>query len=161
MSEVRTTISLPSSLAKQAQEKEEIDRAGFILDAMLDGSCGTPPLAVLAARQLGAKIILPPHKTWPFNPRYGIVVAARLIRESPSIIEDFLELHEDACNLIREHPEEAAKLVHSVVKIVKEDFAREVFRVSPKYCASLPGEYIDSTMALCQRCGRWDTSPGI
>ena len=131
---------------------KNFDWADFILDAMMDGevdgACGTPPLAVLAARQLGAKIILPPHKTWPFNPSYGIVVTERLIQESPSIIEDFLELHEDACNLIRVHPEEAARLVHSVVKIVKEDFAREVFRVSPKYCASLPGEYIDSTMAF-------------
>jgi len=67
---------------------------------------------------------------------------------SPSIIEVFLKQHDDACHLLREHPEEAARRVHSVIKIVDEDLAREVFRASPKYCAGLPGEYIDSTMAF-------------
>lgn len=127
------------------------DWADFILDAMLDGevdgACGTPPLAILARRQLGAKIILPPSKTWAYNPSYGIVAADSWINES-SVLEDFLRLHEKACNLIRERPEEAARLVHHAVEIIKEDFAREVFRVSPKYCASLPAEYIDSTMAF-------------
>ena len=132
-------------------EIKNYDWADFILDAMMDGevdgACGTPPLAILA-RRLGAKIILPPHKTWPFNPSYGIVATERLIHESPSILMDFLRLHEDACCLLRKHPEEAARLVHSVMKIIEEDFAKEVFRVSPKYCASLPDEYIDSTLAF-------------
>jgi len=117
------------------------------MDGEVDGACGTPPLAVLAARQ-GARIILPPEKTWPFNPSYGIIATQRLIRESPSLLVDFLKLHEDACNLLRKHPKEAAQLVHSVMKIIDEDFAREVFRVSPKYCASLPDEYIDCTLAF-------------
>ncbi|MCX6672380.1 MAG: ABC transporter substrate-binding protein [Methanothrix sp.] len=132
-------------------EIKNFDWADFILDAMMDGevdgACGTPPLAVLAARQ-GAKIILPPCKTWPFNPSYGIIATQRLIQESPSLLEDFLKLHEDACNLLREHPQKAARLVAGVIKIIDEDFAREVFRVSPKYCASLPGEYIDSALAF-------------
>jgi NitT/TauT family transport system substrate-binding protein len=133
-------------------EIKNFDWADFILDAMMDGevdgACGTPPLSVLAARQLSAKIILPPHETWPFNPSYGIIATERLIHESPSIIEDFLKMHEDACNLIREHLVEAARRVHSVINIVDEDLAREVFRVSPKYCASLPRKYVDSTMAF-------------
>lgn len=128
------------------------DWADFILDAMIDeevdGACATPPLTVLARRQLGANILLPPHKTWPFNPSYGIIATERLILESPSFLEDFLKLHEGACNFLREHPEEAARLVHSVMEIIEEDFAKEVFRVSPKYCASLPEEYIDSTLAF-------------
>lgn len=130
---------------------KNFDWADFILDAMMDGevegACGTPPLAVLAARQ-GAKIILPPCKTWSFNPSYGIIATQRLIRESPSLLEDFLVLHEDACNLLREHPEEAARQVHSLIEIIDEDFAREVFRVSPKYCAALPDEYIDSALSF-------------
>ena len=132
-------------------EIKNFDWADFILDAMMDGevdgACGTPPLAVLAARQ-GAKIILPPDKIWPFNPSYGIIATERLIQESPSLLEDFIRLHEDACNLLREHPEEAARLVHNVMEIIDQDFAREVFRVSPKYCASLPDEYINSAMAF-------------
>ncbi len=130
---------------------KNFDWADFILDAMMDGevegACGTPPLAVLAARQ-GAKIILPLEKTWPFNPSYGIIATQRLIQESPSLLEDFLRLHEDACNLLREHPQKAARRVASVIKIIDEDFAREVFRISPKYCASLPDEYIDSALAF-------------
>ncbi len=130
---------------------KNFDWADFILDAMMDGevdgACGTPPLAVLAARQR-ARIILPPEKTWPFNPSYGIIATQRLILESHSLLENFLKLHEDACNLLREHPQKAARLVASVMKIIDEDFAREVFRVSPKYCASLPGRYIDSAMAF-------------
>ena len=34
------------------------------------------------------------------------------------------------------------------MKVIDEDFAREVFRISPKYCASLPDEYIDSALAF-------------
>jgi len=105
------------------------DWADFILDAMMDGEieggCGTPPLAVLAARQLGAKIILSPSKIWPYNPSYGIVASGRFIQDSPSILEDFLRRHEDACNLIRELPDIAARLVHSVTEIIHVDFARE------------------------------------
>lgn len=131
---------------------ENFDWADFILDAMMegtvDGGCGTPPLAVLAMRQIGAKIILPPSKMWPYNPSYGIVATESMIHDSSSILDDFLRLHEDACNLLREKPGEAAKLVHSVMEIVKEDFALEVFRVSPKYCASLPAEYVNSSMAF-------------
>ena len=132
-------------------EIKNFDWADFILDAMIDGevdgACGTPPLAVLAARQ-GAKIILSPDKIWPFNPSYGIIATERLIQESPSHLENFIGLHEDACNLLREHPQEAAELVHNVMEIIDRDFAREVFRVSPKYCASLPDEYINSAMAF-------------
>lgn len=131
---------------------KNFDWADFILDAMMDsevdGACGTPPLAVLARRQLGAKIILPPSKTWPYNPSYGIVATERWIEDSADILEAFLRLHEGACNLIRERPLEAAKLVHSAVEIIDEDFALEVFRVSPKYCASLPIEFVNSTMAF-------------
>ncbi len=132
-------------------EIKNFDWADFILDAMMDGEveggCGTPPLAVLAMRQLGAKILLPPGRTWPYNPSYGIIATERWINDFP-ILEGFLRLHEDACNLIREQPEEAARLVHKTMEIIDVDFALEVFRVSPKYCASLPAEYIDSSMAF-------------
>jgi NitT/TauT family transport system substrate-binding protein len=35
-----------------------------------------------------------------------------------------------------------------VVGLVDEDFVLQVYRVSPRYCASLPREYIDSTLAF-------------
>lgn len=128
------------------------DWADFILDAMMDGEieggCGTPSLAVLAARQLGAKMVLSPSKVWPYNPSYGIVASERFIRDFPLDLEDFLRRHEDACNLIRRRPDVAARLVHSVADVIDVDFAREVFAVSPKYCAGLPDEYINSAMAF-------------
>jgi len=118
------------------------------MDGEVEGGCGTPPLAVLAGRQLGAKIILPPSKTWPYNPSYGIIATESCINESLAVLGEFLKLHENACNLIREKPNEAAKLVHKIIDIIEVDFALEAFRVSPKYCASLPAEYIDSSMAF-------------
>lgn len=131
-------------------EVENYEWADFILDAMLDGEidggCGTPPLAVLAMRQVGAEIVLHPSMMWPWNPSYGIIATEGMIAESSSFLEDFLRLHEAACNLLREKPEEAARLVHSAMRIVEEDFALEVIRISPKYCASLPAKYIDSSM---------------
>jgi NitT/TauT family transport system substrate-binding protein len=128
------------------------DWADFILDAMIDGEidggCGTPPLAVLAMHQMNAKILISPAAMWPFNPSYGIAATESMIRDSQSTLESFLKLHEEACNLLRKRPEEAAKLVHRAFNLIDEDFAMEVFRVSPKYCASLPIEYINSSMAF-------------
>ncbi len=129
---------------------ENFDWAEFILDAMtegeIDGGCGTPPLAVLARRQMGTEVLLKPSEMWPFNPSYGIIATERFIQNSPLALESFLRLHEDACNLLRERPKEAAELVHGLMMIIDEDFALEVMGVSPKYCASLPEEYIDSSM---------------
>jgi NitT/TauT family transport system substrate-binding protein len=61
-------------------------------------------------------------------------------------LEDFLVLHEDACNLLGDRQQTAARLIHNAMSIIDEDFAREVLTVSPKYCASLPDEYINSAM---------------
>lgn len=130
---------------------KNFDWADFILDALMDGeidgACGTPSLAVLA-RQNGAKIILWPDKIWPFNPSYGIIAGERMILESPLTLDDFLMLHEEACNLLGESPKRAARMVHKNMEIIDEDFAREVMAFSPKYCASLPDEYIDSSLAF-------------
>jgi NitT/TauT family transport system substrate-binding protein len=126
--------------------------ADFILEAMEDeevaGGCGTPPLAVLANRYLNASLVLPPSSLWPYNPSYGIVATKTMIIEHPELIEGFLKIHEDACNLMREKPSQAAKLAVKEIAIVKRDFLEQVFKVSPKYCASLPAEYIDSTLAF-------------
>jgi NitT/TauT family transport system substrate-binding protein len=117
-------------------------------DSTVDGGVGTPPLAVLASHLLGAKIILPPHKMWPHNPSYGIVATIDMISDSPHALESFLKLHEEACNLIRWRPQEAAEIAARTLVMVNKDFVLEVYRVSPKYCASLSKEYIDSTLAF-------------
>lgn len=147
---LRSLIS-QSGLGNQI-EVRNFDWADFIVDAMadgeIDGGCGTPPLAELAKRQLGAKMLISPSQMWPFNPSYGILASKELIQDHEPDLGGFIRLHEGACNLIREMPERAAELVHEATGIIEEDFAMEVFRVSPKYCASLPEEYINSTMAF-------------
>jgi len=126
--------------------------ADQILEAMEDneveGGVGTPPLAVLASRFLNAKVILPPNAMWPHNPSYGIVATTAMIKSSSSLVEDFLRLHEEACNLVRTHPQEAAEIAANSLGMIDRDFIFEVYRISPKYCASLSKEYIDSTLAF-------------
>jgi NitT/TauT family transport system substrate-binding protein len=126
--------------------------ADFILEAMEDeevaGGCGTPPLAVLAAKYLDAPIILPPNAIWSYNPSYGIIATTSMITEYPNLVQGFLEIHEKACNLMRENPSKAASLAVREIGIVDDAFLQQVFRVSPKYCASLPPEYIKSALAF-------------
>lgn len=117
-------------------------------DGEIDGGVGTPPLVVLASRLFGAKLILPPSVMWAHNPSYGIVANIETIRSFQSALEGFLRLHEEACNLIRSRPQEAAQIAAKTLGMVEKDFVLEVYGISPKYCASLSKEYIDSTLAF-------------
>ena len=69
-----------------------------------------------------------------------------MINESPEFIIDFLKAHENASNLIRIQPEKAAEIVLKEVEVVSRDFVLKTYNVSPKYCASIPKEYIESTL---------------
>jgi NitT/TauT family transport system substrate-binding protein len=126
--------------------------ADFILEAIeqkeVDGGCGTPPLAVLAAKFLGGRIVLPPNVMWPHSPSYGIIATREATLDSTDLLEGFLRLHEKACNLAREKPQEAAKMASKAIGILDKDFLLDVLRVSPKYCASLPTEYVESSLAF-------------
>jgi NitT/TauT family transport system substrate-binding protein len=126
--------------------------ADLVLYAMEQGevqaAAGTPPLAVLTSQHLGARVILPPNVMWPHNPSYGIVTTTGMIESSTDLLRSFLMLHEDACNLIRERPRTAARIVSDAVGIMDEKFILQVYKISPKYCASLPSEYIRSTIAF-------------
>lgn len=123
----------------------------FVLEALVDGeieaAVGTPSLAVAAAQACGAKIIIPPHALWSYNPSYGIVIRKEMAK-APDMILRFLEMHEKASNFIRAKPHESARLVSKLTGIVDEDFVLEAYNVSPKYCASLSREFIASTMAF-------------
>ncbi|HTY90926.1 MAG TPA: ABC transporter substrate-binding protein [Methanocella sp.] len=133
--------------------------ADFVLDALVEGeipaAAGTPPLAVAARRFCGARIVVPPHELWPNNPSYGIVARTELF-ESPGIIMRFLEMHETACNFIREKPEEAAEIVAKLTEIVDPEFVLEAYRISPKYCSALSPEYVSSTMRFVDVLLRMD-----
>ena len=115
-------------------------------DNVVDAAVGTPALAILLNQHLNTKIIISPANWWPYNPSYGIIVSEFLIDNYPEVIEIFVELHKDACKLLREKPKEVAKLVETEVGLFKENFILETFKISPKYCSALPEEYVNSTM---------------
>ena len=124
--------------------------ADFIPDAIEEGEIaagvGTPSLATVTSRRFASQVVIPPYKLWPYNPSYGIIVREELIDESPEFITDFLKAHEDACNLIKLHPEQAAEITLKEVDVVDKDFVLDTYKISPKYCASIPPEYIKSTL---------------
>jgi NitT/TauT family transport system substrate-binding protein len=131
------------------------DWADFILDAMeegvVEGGAGTPPLAVLASEFLSARTVLPPNEMWPHNPSYGIVATTEMLEHHPDTLRAFLQIHEEACNLIREHPRRAAEMAAKALGIggvVDEKFILDVYKISPKYCASLSRDYVESTLAF-------------
>jgi NitT/TauT family transport system substrate-binding protein len=136
------------------------DWADFIPEAMASGeveaTVGTPPLAVLCERTVGAKHIIPPRKLWPYNPSYGIVVKKDLLKERPEKVMGFIKLHEEATNLMRKDMGRAADIIVKVMEVADRDFVLKALSTSPRYCASLPRYYIDSTMKfipVLQRMG--------
>lgn len=108
---------------------------------------GTPPLAVLCQKELGMRVLAGPQGLWFFSPSYGIVAARNTVDGPVSgILEGFLKIHEDCCNLLRESPGRAARTVSLALPGVDEAFVRRTLEVSPRYCASLPGSYVRSCL---------------
>jgi NitT/TauT family transport system substrate-binding protein len=116
-----------------------------IAEGEVQGAVGTPQLAVVAQTFYGQKIILPPDCLWPFNPSYGIVIRDNLLGDS-ELLKVFLQTHEKACNFLREKPQDAAELLAQESKSANRDFILNTLSISPKYCASLPAEYLASTL---------------
>jgi len=130
---------------------ENYEWAEFLPEALendeIHAAVGTPALFAAASQRLDVKLVLPPDRLWPNNPSYGILVRKELEDEAQVIME-FLKVHKKACSLIREKPTQAAKLVSKEIKGVSVDFVEKMYAVSPKYCAALSHEYIESTMAF-------------
>ncbi|NOZ58069.1 MAG: ABC transporter substrate-binding protein [Euryarchaeota archaeon] len=110
----------------------------------VDAAVGTPALATLLVREHGAAIALPPAQLWPFNPSYGIVAREEMLHTEE--LRTFVEVHEEASNLIRSQPGKAARVAASVLGFVDAGFALRAMELSPRYCAALPPEYVESTM---------------
>lgn len=107
---------------------------------------GTPALAVAVRRYAGGKILYPPSKLWPNNPSYGILVSTDILDTESNMIEEFLIAHEEATSLLRQKPEETARIISDYTGIIDKEFVLETINVSPKYCAYIADEYIASTM---------------
>lgn len=122
----------------------------FILPDMenniVDAAVGTPALPVFLNQYLKIKIVIPTKIWWPYNPSYGIVVSDFLIQNYPEVVESFIKLHKDACRTLRKNPREIANIVQKEVEFINLDFILDTYKISPKYCAALPSEYINSTM---------------
>jgi NitT/TauT family transport system substrate-binding protein len=116
-----------------------------IEEGEIQGAVGTPQLAVVSQTFYNQKIILSPDCLWPFNPSYGIVIRENLLGDT-ELLKAFLQTHEQACNFLKEKPQEAAELLAQESRAVSRDFILNTLSISPKYCASLPIEYIASTM---------------
>ena len=132
-----------------------------LLKKDIEAAVGTPPLAVLCERECGTHVVIPPGALWPFNPSYGIVARRGILSET-ALLEDFLALHERACNLMRDAPESAAQVAVRALPWLDKGFVRKVYAISPRYCASLPDPYIRSTMEFVpalRRLGYLETSP--
>ncbi len=123
--------------------------ADFLPDALRDGeilaAAGTPALAVTARRYGSARLVVPPDRLWPFNPSYGIVVMREMLKKK-DLLTRFLTAHEAACEQIRHDPRAAARVVAGTTGMTDPEFVLETYRISPKYCAALPPEYVSSTM---------------
>jgi len=123
--------------------------ADFLPDALLSGeialAAGTPALAATIVRYGKGRLTVPPDRLWPFNPSYGIVVMREML-EKKELLARFLAAHEAACEWIRHDPAACARIVAGTTGMVDPAFVLETYRISPKYCAALPPEYIASTM---------------
>jgi ABC-type nitrate/sulfonate/bicarbonate transport systems, periplasmic components len=123
--------------------------ADFLSDAISTGeiaaAAGTPALAATAHRYGNGRLAVPPDRLWPFNPSYGIVVMREML-EKKGLLARFLSAHEAACEWIRHDPAACADIVARTTGMVDPAFVLETYRISPKYCAALPPEYIASTM---------------
>jgi NitT/TauT family transport system substrate-binding protein len=124
--------------------------ADFIPLAMerreITAAVGTPALAVFLNNELNAKIALPPSKIWPFNPSYGILAREEFLGKKE--LEIFLRAHTKACQYIIKNPIEVAKAAMDLLGFVDNNFTLEVLKLSPHFCAALPVEYINSTLAF-------------
>ncbi|WFN37954.1 ABC transporter substrate-binding protein [Methanomicrobium antiquum] len=124
--------------------------ADFLSDAIncgeISAAAGTPALVVCSKRYGNVRLAVPPDSLWSFNPSYGIVAMTDIISSKKEILRRFLSAHEEACEAIRKNPSACAEMVSKNSGMFDEDFVKEAYNISPKYCASLPPEYIKSTM---------------
>lgn len=112
----------------------------------IDAGVGTPAMAVAASSIASANLIIPPEYLWEYNPSYGITIIEDVLSEKAELVSEFLKIHENTCNMIRELPQKSSKIASEELGLENNLFALKAFKISPKYCASLPDEYISSTM---------------
>ncbi len=121
------------------------------LKGSIDAAIGTPALAQAIIEYGEGKIIWPPSGLWPNNPSYGILVKKDFLDKAPEVLREFLRLHEEGTNILRDTPEEIAGDIARTMGFVDRDFVLKSIGISPRYCASITDEYISCTMVLSRR----------
>ncbi|WP_456368892.1 ABC transporter substrate-binding protein [Geoglobus sp.] len=118
------------------------------IDGKLDFACGTPNLAVLTMRY-GARLVTDMESIWPWNPNYGVVVRRKFLEDNFDTLRDFLIKHEWASNVLRESPDHSAVVLEAYLRReLDRDTISNIIRLSPRYCSSLPEEYVESAVRL-------------
>lgn len=120
------------------------------IDKKVDFVCGTPNLFVLASKY-GAKVVCKPEDLWPWNPSYGIIVKRDFYEKNKENLFNFIIKHEWANNLLREAKDFAFKKIYESFRgELSLNEIQKIVELSPKYCASVPDEYIKSTIKLAE-----------
>jgi len=153
------TGSIHDVILRECLERSGLERdievANFawsdrVLEALVKdevaAAVGTPALAVAVCRYAEGTILYPPSLLWPHNPSYGILAARDFLEGERETAEKFLILHEEASAFLRGSPEEAGRLIAGYVGFIDEEFVLDTLKVSPKYCAQISEDYINSTM---------------
>ncbi|MFQ5484605.1 MAG: ABC transporter substrate-binding protein [Desulfobacterales bacterium] len=112
----------------------------------LEGGVGTPCLAVFAETLLESRLVIRANHLWDNNPSYGVFFHDDVIEKYPDYVPKFLALHKKSASLIRQAPDDAAKIIAKTVDMATEEYIKKVLSISPKYCIALSNGYVTSTM---------------
>jgi NitT/TauT family transport system substrate-binding protein len=121
-------------------------------DGKIEAAVGTPSLQASLAFVSGLDIraIVPPSQLWPNNPSYGIMATRDFMANHPDELAEFIKIHESLTGYVKRRPREAAQASADLVGMAPPEFFMECYKVSPRYCAALPEEYIASTMKFVE-----------
>ncbi|MBA4373802.1 MAG: sulfonate ABC transporter substrate-binding protein [Thermodesulfovibrio sp.] len=115
---------------------------------LIDAAMGTPALGVALRHYAGFKLLCPASRIWPHNPSYGIVAGRDFLKKERDVILQFLGLHEEATEFLRQCPVRAAEIIADFIGFIEAGFVLETLQLSPKYCADLSEDYMKSTLAF-------------
>ncbi|MGC2061606.1 MAG: ABC transporter substrate-binding protein [Thermodesulfovibrionales bacterium] len=113
---------------------------------LIAAAVGTPALGVALRRYAGFKLLCPASRVWPNNPSYGIVAGRDFLLKERAVILQFLGIHEEATAFLRDSPGEAAEIISRFIGFIDAGFVLETLQMSPKYCADLSEDYMQSTL---------------
>ena len=121
-------------------------------DGKIEAAVGTPSLQASLALVSGVDVkpVIPPDRLWPNNPSYGILATMDFMEKRPEALAEFIRIHESLTGFIKRRPIQAAEASSRLVGMAPPEFFIECYKVSPRYCAALPEEYIQSTMRFVE-----------